>query len=95
MKKKVYDALHNKVIVILNNITYHKQTQIYMNYERLLEIPSEPSSSDTISDNQELSSGKINQSLFSIEDLSDKFPRSSDESERLNFANITTNSSKL
>ena len=62
---KVYDDTDEKVIVNLNNLIYYKQPQICINNEKLLENPSEPSSSETILDNQELPSIEINQSFTS------------------------------
>ena len=91
---KVYDGADEKVIVNLNNLI-HYLLQICINVEKLFENPSEPSFSETILHNQELTSIEINQSLTSVENISDIFPTSSDEYQLLNFANVTTHSSKL
>ena len=92
---KVYDGTDEKVIVILNNLIHYKQPQICINDEKLFENPSEPSFSETILDNQELTSVEINQSLTSVENLSDIFPTSADEYQLPNFTNITTHSSEF
>ena len=64
---KVYDGTDEKVIVNLNNLTHYKQPQICINDEKLFENLREPSFSETILDNQELTSIEINQSLTSVE----------------------------
>ena len=76
---KVYDGTDKKVIVSLSNLIYYKQPQMCINDEKLFENPGEPSSSETILDNQEPTSIEINQSLTSVENISDKFPTFFDE----------------
>ena len=76
---KVYYSTDEKVIINLSNLIYYKQPQICNNDERLFENPSVPPSSEIMSDNQELTSTEINQSLPSAEDISDIFPALSDE----------------
>ena len=92
---KVYGGADEKVIVNLNNLIHYKQPQICINDEKLFENPSEPSFSETTLDNQELTSIEINQSLTSVENISDIFSTLSDEYQLPNFTNITTHSSKL
>ena len=91
----VYDGTDEKVIVNLNNLIHYKQPQICINDKKLFENPSEPSISETILDNQELTSIEINESLTSVENISDIIPTSSDEYQLPNFTNITTHSSEL
>ena len=92
---KVYDSTDKKIIVNLNNLIYYKQPQIRINDEKLFENPSQPPSSETISDNHELTSTEINQSLPSVEDISDIFPALSDEYQHPNFTNFMPHSSEL
>ena len=56
---KVCDGTDEKVIVNLNNLIYYKQSQICINDKKLFGNPSEPSSSETIFHNQELTSVEI------------------------------------
>ena len=90
---KVYDSTDKKIIVNLNNLIYYKQPQIRINDEKLFEKPSQPPSSETIPDNHELTSTEINQSLPSVEDISDIFPALSNEYQHPNFTNFMSHSS--
>ena len=76
---KLYDGTDENVIAKLNNLICYKQPQMCINEEKLFENPGEPSSSETILDNQEPTSIEISQSLTSVENISDKFPTFSDE----------------
>ena len=71
---KIFDATDKKVTVNLNTLIFYKQPQICINDERLFENPSKPSFSETISDNQELTSIETKQPLPSVKNISDLFP---------------------
>ena len=91
---EVHDGADEKNTINLSNLIYYKQLQIRNNDERLFENRSEPPS-EIISDNQELTSIEINQSLPSAENTFDIFPTWSDEYQHPNFTNVTPYSSEV
>ena len=91
---EVHDGADEKNTINLSNLIYYKQLQIRNNDERLFENRSEPPS-EIISDNQELTSIEINQSLPSAENTFDIFPTWSDEYQHPNFTNVTPHSSEV